>query len=412
MDPLGWRWQASTEVAILLSDFAGDVAGLAEDAVLSALNERDYPGVPGLFSARAPLSVAGRSEDADGDSVVFHRLGTDNNGRKLIFATITSRVTDRAELVDGIRLGVNHTRGCRQTKEMLQLYLPTRTTSLRVTHLQHPDVPSFPGSPIGIDSAWKIAIGKPWRGTEAAMRCSDVQRDIRLDRLWSSGKAQRMTPEELCLEQKAVLPESQRPACRSDGESISITGIPNEWIFRQAGECGFEGRASSMPLADLLVETEVFLGLYDRPAWFPDGELRRLTPVIDMLQRNRCRIHLRNDRGRRMITFRGEPIGEINTANGRIQFCPVPNADWSLWSAPLDKERDFEAALAALILDVAWAREILDDGRHLSSFLGPIAGDYPDLSLTANYDLRLDDGRDDRPNPMARFKRKDTRQDL
>jgi len=285
--------------------------------------------------------------------------------------------------------------------------LPTRTIALRVTHVQQPDVPGFPGSPIGLDSAWKIAIGSQWPGTEAAMRCAGVQRDLRLDRVWTSFIAGLITPEELRIEQEAVLSERQGPACKSDGESISITGIPNGWIFRQADDCGFEGRASSMPLAGLLLRTEVFLGLYYRPEGFPGGELRRLEPVIDMLQCGGSRVHLRDDRGKREIIYRGSSIGEMKDASRRIRFCPT-SEEWSLWSAPLDDEGDLVPALAALILDAAWAREILDDGRHLSSFLGPIADDYPDLSFTANYDLRLDDGRDDRPNPMARFKREAT----
>lgn len=402
LDSLGFRWQATLRVEIPIVDLANDLLGLPDDQVLAHLRERSFPDVPGVFSAGHVIGASESDEYSHPDQIFFDAVGRDNYARPVVRARIVSTPKGYLALAEGLHRGVHDTQLAKRTRAVLRNRSRLLTTSFKVTHVHHPDVPSFPGSAIGLDSAWRIAIGGSWTGKESALRSLFAQRDHRLANPKDSLKRGDLTPEDYDLDRGSSLPDIQKPACGSDDNLIWLNGVPNTWLFDQALTCDPYGTGSGMPLAGLLRRTEIFLGLYNRrPHIFPGPELKRLQPITEMLRHRKCRPQLRDEGGRRKIIYRGTGIGELEQHTRRVRFSPTPTREWDLWSCPVEEDGNIEAVLAAMILDAAWAREILLDGRHLSSFLGPIAEDYPDTNWHENKHLLLDDGRDDRPNPYG-----------
>lgn len=195
-------------------------------------------------------------------------------------------------------------------------------------------------------------------------------------------------------EDRLTIVDNRKPACWSDEEAMWITGVPNAWLFDQFLTADPEYlRSGGEELASMFKNTDVFLGLYNRPMSFVGDDLWRLQPLLELLQGPGTKLVLKDEGAKTRLLYRRHEIGKWDRSNGRIRFSPTSN--YHLWSCPVG-QNEIPAALAALILDAAWAWEILDDGRHLSSFLGLLAEDYPDLNLTANYRLRLDDDRGSR----------------
>ncbi|WP_265508685.1 hypothetical protein, partial [Paracoccus rhizosphaerae] len=147
MDRSGCRWQATTRVAIPIIELASDLTGATDDQVLGELRNGVFDGVPGIFTDRHALRAAGIPvvDDEHGDLVKFDSVGRDSAGRPVVYAHITSMAASRCDFVEGLKFGVNYTALTKRTKSVLNNESVRMTTMLCITHVQHPDDPSFPG---------------------------------------------------------------------------------------------------------------------------------------------------------------------------------------------------------------------------------------------------------------------------